>query len=67
MEHLQYVILWNMTTLNSTCSTHRHTTSYDLNIHWSVHSNNILLYKSQQDARVTEFILSDNCSTCFGR
>ena len=26
----------------------------------------ILLYKSQQDARVTEFILSDNCSTCFG-
>jgi hypothetical protein len=26
----------------------------------------ILLYKSQQDAHVTEFILSDNCSTCFG-
>jgi hypothetical protein len=25
-----------------------------------------LLYKSQQDAHVTEFILSDNCSTCFG-
>ena len=27
----------------------------------------ILLYKSQQEAHVTEFILSDNCSTCFGR
>ena len=26
-----------------------------------------LLYKSQQDADVTEFILSGNCSTCFGR
>ena len=29
--------------------------------------NSILVYKSQQDAHVTEFILSDNCSTCFGR
>ena len=27
----------------------------------------ILLYKSQQDAQFTEFILSDNCSTCFWR
>ena len=27
----------------------------------------ILIYKSQLDAQVTEFILSDNCSTCFGR
>jgi len=27
----------------------------------------ILVYKSKQDAQVTEFILSDNCSTCFGR
>jgi hypothetical protein len=27
----------------------------------------ILLYKSQQDTHVTEFILSDNCSACFGR
>jgi hypothetical protein len=27
----------------------------------------ILLYKFQQDAYVTEFILSDNCFTCFGR
>jgi len=27
----------------------------------------ILLYKFQQDAHVTEFILSDNCSTYFGR
>jgi hypothetical protein len=32
-----------------------------------VHHNNILLNKSQQDAHVTEFILSDICSTCFGR
>jgi len=31
-----------------------------------VHRNNILLHKSQQDAHVTEFILSDDCSTCFG-
>jgi hypothetical protein len=37
------------------------------NIHGSVQRNNIILYKSQQDAHVTEFILSDNCSTCFGR
>jgi hypothetical protein len=27
----------------------------------------ILIYNSQQDAHVTEFNLSDNCSTCFGR
>jgi hypothetical protein len=32
-----------------------------------VHRNNILLYKSQQDAHVTEFVLSGNCSTYFGR
>ena len=32
------------------------------NIHGSMHRNN----KSQQVAHVTEFILSDNCSTCFG-
>ena len=32
-----------------------------------MHRNNILLYKSQQDAQIIEFILSDNCSTCFGR
>jgi hypothetical protein len=32
-----------------------------------LHCNNIVVYKSQQDAHVTEFILSDNCSTCFGR
>ena len=37
------------------------------NIHGSVHRNNIVLYKSQQDAHVTEFILSDNCSTYFWR
>jgi len=29
--------------------------------------DDILIYKSQQDAHITEFILSDNCSTCFGR
>jgi hypothetical protein len=34
------------------------------NVYGSVHRNNILVYKSQQDAHVTEFILSDNC---FGR
>jgi len=28
--------------------------------------NNILIQKSQKDAQVTEFILSDDCSTCFG-
>ena len=37
------------------------------NVHGSVHPNNILLCKSQQDAHVTEIILTDNCSTCFGR
>jgi len=31
-----------------------------------VHHNNILLYKSQQDAHVTEFILSESCPTCLG-
>jgi hypothetical protein len=31
-----------------------------------MHRNNILLYKPQQDAHVTGFILSDNHSTCFG-
>jgi len=37
------------------------------NVHGSVHPNNIPVYKFQQDAQVTEFILSDNCSTCFRR
>jgi hypothetical protein len=37
------------------------------NVHGSVHRNNTLVYKSQQDARITEFILSHNCSACFGR
>jgi len=40
---------------------------FKFNIHGFVHRNNIVLYKSQQDAHVTEFILPDNCSTCFGR
>jgi len=31
-----------------------------VNVYGSVHHNNILVYKSQQDAQVTEFILSDN-------
>ena len=30
-------------------------------------STAILIHKYQQNAHVTEFILSDNCSTCFGR
>jgi len=37
------------------------------NVHGSMHRNNILIYKCQQDAHVSEFILSDNCSTCFWR
>jgi len=41
--------------------------SFKFNDHGSVHRNNILIYKSQQDAHVAELILSDNCSTCFGR
>jgi hypothetical protein len=40
--------------------------SCDFNVHGSVHRSNILVYKSQQDAEVTEFILSEDCSTCFG-
>ena len=40
--------------------------TFFFNIHGSVHRNNILIQKSQQDAHVTEFILSDDCSTCFG-
>ena len=45
--------------------TTRHHISKDSNVHRVL--NIILLYKFQQDAHVTEFILSDNCSTCFGR
>jgi len=37
------------------------------NTHGSVRRNNILIQKSQQDAHITEFILSDNCSTYFVR
>jgi hypothetical protein len=40
--------------------------TFKFNIHGSVRRNNILIEKSQQDAHVTEFILSDVCSTCFG-
>jgi hypothetical protein len=54
-------------------STRSKQSSYDttnnkpqFNIHGSVHCNNILIQKFQQDAHVTEFILSDDCSTCFG-
>jgi hypothetical protein len=39
---------------------------FGFNVHGSVHRNNILIYKSQQDEHVTEFILSDNCSTSLG-
>jgi hypothetical protein len=42
------------------------TLTFFFNIHGSVHRNNILIQKSQQDAHVTEFILSDDCSTCLG-
>ena len=35
------------------------------NLHGSVHRKNILIY-IQQDANVTQFILSGNCFTCFG-
>jgi hypothetical protein len=34
-------------------------------VHGSVHRNNILIYISNK-MDVTEFILSDNCCTCFG-
>jgi len=36
----------------------KNTTQYitKFNVHGSVHRNNILVYKSQQDAHVTEFI-----------
>jgi hypothetical protein len=35
---------------------------------WEVNiKRHILVYKPQLDAQVTEFILSGNCSTCFGR
>jgi hypothetical protein len=51
-EQYMWNILWIMT--NS------------FNIHESVHRNNILIQNSQQDAHVTVFILSDDCSTCFG-
>jgi hypothetical protein len=37
------------------------------NVHGSVHRNNIRVHKSQRNAYVTEFILSDNCCICFGR
>jgi hypothetical protein len=37
----------------------RITVDHNFNVHGSMHPNNILLYKSQQDAHVTEFILSD--------
>jgi hypothetical protein len=38
-----------------------------LNLFYFVTKLYILLYKSQQDAHVIEFILSDNCPTYFGR
>jgi len=31
-----------------------------------VHRSNVLVYKFQQDAQVTVFILSEDCSACFG-
>ena len=38
----------------------------DLLGHYAASGGNLLIQKSQQDAHVTEFILSDDCSTCFG-
>ena len=38
----------------------------NFNVHGSVHRNNILIQKSQQNAYVTEIILFEDCSTCFG-
>jgi len=38
--------------------------SLRVNVHGSVHRYNMLVHKTQQDAQVTEIILSDNCSTC---
>jgi hypothetical protein len=38
---------------------------HSFNVHGSVHRNNILIY-IQQDATLQQFILSGNCSTCFG-
>ena len=40
---------------------------YKFNVHGSVHRNNILVYNSNKMHKSQEFILSDNCSTCFGR
>jgi hypothetical protein len=37
------------------------------NIYGFLQRSNILVYKSQHDAHVTEFNLSGNCSTRFGR
>jgi hypothetical protein len=42
------------------------TLSYSFKFHYNI-TCSILIYKSQQGAHATEFILSDNCSTCFGR
>ena len=54
--------------ISSICPLHTQNmlNTYTFNIHGSLHRNNILLYKFQQDVHVTKFILSDNCSTCFG-
>jgi len=35
-----------------------------INVYGSVHPNNILIYPTR--CNVTQFILSGNCSTCFG-
>jgi hypothetical protein len=37
----------------------------EFKVHDSVHRNNILIYIQKSD--ITQFILSGNCSTCFGR
>jgi len=61
---LNYVFRLRKTPLGATYTNCRTQSKY--NIHGSVHRNNILIQKSQQEAHVTEFILPDDCSTCFG-
>jgi len=39
---------------------------HDFNVHGSVHRYNILIYVNPTRYNVTQFILSGNCSTCFG-
>jgi len=59
-----------MTRVGSQRHRKKNITSHCVTIAYSIQYSNILysilIQKSQQDAHVTEFILSDHCSTCFG-